>query len=115
MNSIAMAADAPKTRGRLSESRSRTTPVFPAQAAVAHHHRNLAAPIAPVAGRPFDDAELASFLEQEGRKLLKAKKLPKLEFERRTCAMQLPAVSSERAELAEVAARAEGVSEFQAG
>lgn len=50
---------------------------------------SLLQPRAPVAGQPFDDREVEFYIEDEGRKLLKANRIKKLNFERHTCALQI--------------------------
>ena len=62
---------------------------------------------APVAGQPFDDREIALYLEAEGRKLLAAERVKKLAFERPTCPLRLADPAGGKIEWPEVAARAE--------
>ena len=54
-----------------------------------HRPPALLQPRAPVAGQPFDDREVELYIEDEGRKLLKANRIKKLNIERHTCALQI--------------------------
>lgn len=64
-------------------------------------------PRAPVAGQPFDDREIVSYLEAEGRKLMAAKPLAVLKSAPLQCALPLASPGAEKLALPEVASRAE--------
>lgn len=51
---------------------------------------------APVAGQPFDDGELARYLEVEGRRLLKAGRVKPIETAARRCSLRLAEVPREK-------------------
>lgn len=64
-------------------------------------------PRRPIFGQPFDDRDLALFLEQEGRKLFDAGRCPKLSFERRGCLVPLVVPEAAKPGWGVIAARAE--------
>jgi S1-C subfamily serine protease len=64
-------------------------------------------PRPPVLGQPFDDRDIALYLENQGRRLFLNGKCGKLTFERRSCALPLSEVGTERLGWPAVAARAE--------
>jgi S1-C subfamily serine protease len=64
-------------------------------------------PRAPHLGQPFDDREVALFLETEGRKLFLNGRCGKLTFDTRECGLPLPDVSAAHLAWPAVAVRAE--------
>jgi S1-C subfamily serine protease len=64
-------------------------------------------PRAPVAGQPFDDREILSHFEREGRKLFTEGRIKPIKTAPRRCAMPLASTRGVKSPLAEVAGRAE--------
>ena len=62
---------------------------------------------APVVGQPFDDREIELYIEAEARKLWSANAIKALQFQHRTCALDLPMPPTEKIPAPDIAARAE--------
>ena len=64
-------------------------------------------PRAPVTGQPFDDREIAGYLEKEGRQLLAKGKVKALKKAGRKCSIPLGSQRPEKGTLSQVATQAE--------
>ena len=64
-------------------------------------------PRAPVAGQPFDDREIAGYLEKEGRQLLAKGKVKALKAAARKCSIPLLSQRGDKTNLPQVAGTAE--------
>ena len=64
-------------------------------------------PRPPQQGQPFDDRDIALFLETEGRKLFASGRCGKLSFDHHACGLDLPRAGDERIGWPSVASRAE--------
>lgn len=80
----------------------------PRKAPVHGHDDKTAVPRMPVAGQPFDDGEMARYLEIEGRKLFAAGKVKPLGAAvARRCSLRLNDAATEKLPLPEAAKRTE--------
>jgi serine protease Do len=78
-----------------------------AERAKARHAPALLQARSPVTGQPFDDREVELYIEDQGRKLLKANRIKKLSFERHSCALQIQEPDNVKITWPSVDARAE--------